>query len=398
MALTRGSGGKSGDTPLFESLRLGQSIWCDTLSRRLLNSGELQRLIDDEGLRGVTSNPTIFEKAVLSGQDYEEPFARLVQSGHSEAKPLYDALVIDDVRAAADLLFEAWVDSDQSDGFVSLEVSPHLAHDTSGTIAEAHHLFDEVNRKNLMIKVPGTSAGMPAIEVLIADGINVNVTLLFGLEAYRRCAEAFRKGMEKRYAAGDDLASVTSVASFFLSRIDTVVDEKIDQTLAGNPEPEQRRVLQGLKGKVAVANAKLAGVVFNQMSEDPRWRTLSAAGAHPQRLLWASTGTKNPAYSPTMYIDPLVGPHTVNTMPLETLSLYLERGRPRPTLHEGVEEARATMKALAEVGISIDEVTSALVDKGIASFSASYDRVITHLVHARERLLAQEAAGPAPSP
>jgi transaldolase len=378
--------------PLLQAMRLGQSIWCDSLSRAMLDSGELQQLIDNEGLRGVTSNPTIFEKALLASHDYDESLRRLVESGLTKTKPLYDALVIEDVRAAADLLFEVWVDSDQSDGFVSLEVSPHLAHDTNGTIAEAHHLFDEVNRKNLMIKVPGTAAGLPAIEVLIADGINVNVTLLFGLDAYLRCADAYLKGLERRCAGGDDLGSVTGVASFFLSRIDTVVDEKIEQTLAGDPEPEQRRQLEGLRGKVAVANAKLAAAAFDRHMADPRWQALAAAGARPQRLLWASTGTKNPAYEKTKYIEPLIGPHTVNTMPLETLYLFLKEGQPRLTLAEGRDQAAATMKTLSEVGISIDEVSAALLDRGIALFSDSYDRALSQVAQARDAILAGAGA------
>jgi transaldolase len=380
--------------PVGEALRLGQSIWCDALGRAMLRSGELQRLIDDEGLRGVTSNPTIFEKAIADGRDYESSLLRMMASGVTEPRQLYEGVVVEDVRAAADLLFDVWVDSDRADGFASIEVSPRLANDTAATIAEAHRLFEEVNRQNVMIKVPGTVAGMPAIERLIADGVNVNVTLLFGVEAYRQCAQAFRKGLERRAASGDDLTGVASVASFFLSRIDVAVDARIDQALRGatGAATDRRRALERLHGRIAVANAKVAWLAFRELYADAGWAKLRATGARVQRLLWASTGTKNPADVRTKYIDPLIGPDTVNTMPLDTFALYATTGQPRLTLPDEAEESRQLLRQLADLGVDLPAITAGLVDDGVARFVTSYDQLVAHLERARQRLTAAAAA------
>jgi transaldolase/glucose-6-phosphate isomerase len=363
-----------------EAAKLGQSFWFDTLSRRLLFSGELRHMIEEDGLRGVTSNPSIFEKAMVGTGDYDADLRALVDEGLRDAKAIYEELAIDDIRAAADLLQPAYLDSDRSDGFVSLEVSPHLAHSTEATVVEGRRLFHETERDNVMIKVPGTPEGMPAIARLIGEGVNVNVTLLFGLDAYRACALAYLDGLERLQASGGDLRRVTSVASFFLSRIDTAVDDRIAAALDENPDPDRSALLERVRGKVAIANAKLAYVHYQELIASPRWAALAARGAHPQRLLWASTGTKNPRYPKTMYVDALIGPDTVNTVPAETYRAFLESGRPPAvTLTRGVADAAEVMSALSALGISLDEVTDHLLDQGIATFSKAFDQLLAAL-------------------
>ena len=386
--------------PILEAGKLGQSFWFDTLSRKLLSSGELRRMIEVDGLRGVTSNPTIFEKAMVGTGDYDAELRALVETGLRDSKAIYECLAIADIRAAADLLHPVYTQTNRSDGFVSLEVSPHLAHSTEGTVVEARRLFHEVQRDNVMIKVPGTAAGMPAVERLIGEGVNVNVTLLFGLDAYRACAEAYIKGLERWEASGGDLRKVSGVASFFLSRIDTAVDERI-KALAARPEPPDAGAaarLEGLRGKVAIANAKLAYVHYQELSDGMRWRALSRRGAHPQRLLWASTGTKNPASPKAMYIDPLIGRDTVSTVPAETYRAFLQQGHVRPSLTQGLAAAADVMSDLAAAGISIDEVTDQLLEAGIASFCASFDKLIEALDRQRLQLTTAGPGASLPAP
>jgi transaldolase/glucose-6-phosphate isomerase len=360
-----------------EAGKLGQSFWFDTLSRRLLFSGDLRHMIEQDGLRGVTSNPSIFEKAMVGTGDYDADLRALVAEGMRDSKAIYEDLAIDDIRAAADLLQPVYLSSDRSDGFVSLEVSPHLAHSTEATVVEGRRLFHEVRRDNVMIKVPGTPEGMPAIARLVGEGVNVNVTLLFGLDAYRACAAAHLDGLERLQACGGDLRRVAGVASFFLSRIDTAVDDRIAAALAKNPADRDRSAqLERLRGQVAIANAKLAYVHYQELIASPRWAALAARGAHPQRLLWASTGTKNPAYSKTMYVDPLIGPDTVNTVPAETYRAFLDSGHPAATLTKGVAEAADVMAALSSQGISLDQVTDELLEKGITTFSKAFDQLL----------------------
>jgi transaldolase/glucose-6-phosphate isomerase len=365
--------------PVRDAARLGQSFWLDSLSRRILTNGELRGMVEVDGLAGVTSNPTIFEKAMVGTDDYKADVRRLVERGMRDAKAIYESLAIDDIRAAADLLHPTYIRHLRADGFASLEVSPHLAHSTEGTVVEARRLFHEVERENVMIKVPGTREGMPAIERLIGEGINVNVTLLFGLDAYRACAEAYLAGLERFDAAGGDLRHVTGVASFFLSRIDTVIDQRIDAALAKKPPPEAQQRLDQLRGKVAIANAKLAYEEFARMIDTPRWHALASRGAHPQRLLWASTGTKNPAYSKLMYVEPLMGPATVNTVPPETFRVFLAEGQARVTIQEGRAAAHAVMRDLAAAGIALDDVTDGLLEAGIAKFCEGFDRLLGSL-------------------
>jgi transaldolase len=378
-----------------EAGKLGQSFWYDTIDRGMLTSGQLRAMVERDGLAGVTSNPTIFEKAMGAAAEYEPQLRDLVSSGVSDAKALYEQLAIEDIRGAAEVLRPVYLNTAGGDGYVSLEVSPHLAHDTEGTVAEGRRLFRAVGRENVMIKVPGSREGVPAIERLVAEGVNVNVTLLFGLDAYRACAEAHLAGLERLVARGGDAGRVAGVASFFLSRIDTVVDERIAKALAGQPGEGERVRLEGLRGKVAIANAKVARSEYLAMIATPRWKALAAKGARPQRLLWASTGTKNPAYSKTMYVDHLIGPDTVNTVPAETYLAFREQGRARLTLDEGLDEARATLKSLAEVGISLDEVTAALLEAGIASFAKAFDKLLVTLERRRQALVGQMGAQPA---
>ena len=381
------------NNPILETRKLGQSFWFDTLGRRLITSGELRRMIERDGLRGVTSNPTIFEKAMVGTEDYDSDLQRLVASGIRDPKALYEGLAIADIQAAADLFRPGYDESGGADGFVSLEVSPHLAHSTEDTVVEARRLFQAVARENVMIKVPGTAEGMPAIERLIAEGINVNVTLLFGLDAYRACADAHIRGLERRVAGGGDVGRVAGVASFFLSRIDVSVDKRLDALLGGNPGAQQRSVIERLRGKIAIANAKRAYAHYQEITASDRWRQLADRGARPQRVLWASTGTTNPAYSPTMYVDPLIGPETVNTVTAETYRAFLEGGRPRLTLSEGVTEAAEVIAGLSEVGISLDEVTDELLEKGIDSFLASFGKLLAALEEKQGQLLSTGAAG-----
>jgi transaldolase/glucose-6-phosphate isomerase len=382
--------------PILEARRLGQSFWYDTLSRALLTSGELQAMVEEDGIAGVTSNPTIFQKA-MAGTDYDRDLQGLVASGIDDLRTLYEMLAIEDIRGAAALLHPTYVRTAGADGYVSLEVSPRLAHDTEGSVAEARRLFHTVARENIMIKLPGTPEAAPAIERLTAEGVNVNVTLLFGLDAYRRSAEAYLAGLERLAARGGELRRMASVASFFLSRIDAAVDERLAAQLRRAPGEERRRQLESVRGKTAIANAKLAYVHYQELVASERWKALERLGARPQRLLWASTGTKDPSYPKTMYVDALIGPDTVNTVPAETFLAFREHGQPRLTLTEGVPEARSVLMTLAEVGISIDEVTDELLEKGIEAFSSSFDKLLGTLEHKRQAITGEtSAAGHAP--
>jgi transaldolase len=379
--------------PIIEAQRLGQSFWYDKLSRNLLVTGELRRLIEEAGITGVTANPSVFAKAMIDTGDYDAALRRLLDRGIRDPKVLYEQMAMDDVRMAADLLYPVYESSGRADGFVSLEVSPHLAHDTDATVDEARRLFQGVSRHNVMIKVPGTAAGMPAIERLVSEGINVNVTLLFGLGAYRACAEAHLRGLERRFSYRGDLSRVAGVASFFLSRIDAVVDDQLKAALAAQ-SPDRRPTVAALMGKIAIANAKAAYAHYQEIIASPRWRALAAHGAHPQRLLWASTGTKNPGYSKTMYVDDLMGADTVTTVPDETLRAYLQAGKPRSSLAEGLEQVHARLSMLSGIGISLDDVTDGLLAKGVASFAADFDRLLATLDRERARYQGADAQAP----
>ena len=362
--------------PIRKLTELGQSLWLDFIQRDLLTSGRLERLIEDDDLRGMTSNPAIFEKAIDGSQDYDEAIAALSQAGKS-VEQIYSALTIKDIQEAADAFRPVYDRLDGRDGFVSLEVSPHLARDTEGTVAEARDLWRQLDRPNVFIKIPGTREGLPAIRTCISEGINVNVTLLFGLPRYREVAETFIAGLEDRAERGEPLGRVASVASFFLSRIDVLVDPMLGglEGKQGTPAELAHRV----RGQTAIASAKLAYQIYLEIFHSERFRSLAARGARAQRVLWASTSTKDPAYSDVKYVEALIGAETVNTVPMETLEAYRDHGDPKARLQEDVGQARLVMGALAELGIDIDRVTQQLEDEGVEKFVKPYQSLMDSL-------------------
>ncbi len=353
--------------------KLGQAIWYDNIRRSLLDSGELQALID-EGVTGVTSNPTIFDKAIAGSDDYDEDLQRF--SGEGKApEDIFWTLAADDMRRTADLLRPVHKRTEGVDGYACLEVSPKLAHQTEETVSEARRLFALLDRPNVMIKVPATPAGIPAIEKLISEGINVNVTLMFSLEQYEAVANAYIAGLEKLAASGRDLSRVASVASFFVSRVDTAVDKMLEEVGATD-----------LQGKAAIANAKMVYVRFKELFGGPRWETLAARGARVQRPLWASTGTKNPLYPDTLYVDSLVGRDTVNTLPPATLQAFMDHGAVAPTIEADLDAASELLERLAKTGVDLDEVTRRLLDEGVAAFAKSFDSLIDSITEKRKKL------------
>jgi len=362
--------------PLLLLREHGQAIWLDFLSRRFVAEGGLKKLRDEDGLTGVTSNPSIFKKAIGDSSDYDAAIRALMDKGDCDVMNLYERLAIEDIQKAADVLRPAYKQTERADGFVSLEVSPYIARDTAATIAEARRLWKEVDRENVMIKVPATEEGIPAIRTLIGEGININITLLFSRSAYRKVAEAYLDGLEFYIEAGGHPDRLSSVASFFVSRIDSAVDKLIDEHLKKIPAGGETAALAGLKGKIAIANAKLAYKDYKGIFAGPRWRKLSDAGARVQRLLWASTSTKNPAYRDVMYIEELIGPDTVNTMPPETLAAFRDHGVMRPSLEENVAAADTMMFTLSHFGISLDDVTTKLTSEGVKLFADAFDELL----------------------
>ncbi len=360
---------------LQELGKLGQSVWLDYMRRSLVTSGELQRLIDNDGLKGLTSNPTIFQKAVEGSQDYDDLFQQWAPRG-APAGEVFEALAVRDIGDAARIFRPVWERTAHRDGYCSIEVTPTLAHDTKGTVAEAHRLWKTLGVPNVMVKIPGTAEGVPAIEQCVADGLNINVTLLFSQDAYVAVAEAYIRGLEKRAARGEDVSRSASVASFFVSRIDTLVEK----TIAGREKtatPQQRALFDEIAGKVAIANAKQAYQKYKQLFSGPRWQALADKGAKTQRVLWASTGTKNPKYSDVLYVDELIGPDTVNTIPPATLDAFREHGKVRRTLDEGLDQADAVMRKVEQAGISMKAVTDQLVVDGVKAFSESFEQLIS---------------------
>lgn len=367
--------------PLIRLYEYGQSVWYDNIQRTMLHSGELQRLIAD-GVRGMTSNPTIFKNAIASGQEYQADINALRRQGRSPLE-VYEALALADVGAAADEFRKLYEQSDGEDGYVSIEVSPRLAHDTQGTIAEASRLFASLGRPNIMIKVPATPAGIPAIRSLIGQGINVNVTLLFSLEVYRQVAEAYLDGLELLVANGGQLHQVASVASFFVSRVDTLTDRLLKTRIAAAHQSDEKARLSALQGKLAIANAKLAYRIFQEMFSSPRFQRLQAQGARMQRLLWASTSTKNPAYRDVIYVEELIGPHTVNTMPPATIEAFKDHGQLRQSLTEKVDEAEAVLAAIQQAGLDVGAITAQLLDEGVAAFAQSFEDLLATVAESR---------------
>ena len=361
--------------PLVELAALGQSVWYDFITRDLLRSGTLARLIAQDDLRGMTSNPTIFQKAIAGSTDYDDDIRRLAGKGRS-AREVFEILAVADVRAACDAFGPTYRKTDGRDGLVSLEVSPELASDTEGTVREATRLWRAVDRPNLQIKIPGTAAGLPAVERCIADGISVNITLLFSVERYAEVAGAFMTGLERRLAAGQSIAAIASVASFFVSRVDTMVDPLLDR--AGAPAH--------IRSRAAIANAATAYGMFEKMVAGERWQRLAAAGARLQRPLWASTSTKDPALPDVYYVEALIGPHTVNTLPPATFDAYRDHGHPAERIHRSLERAGDELADLAAAGIDMGSVTAELEREGVAKFADSYSALLAE-IEAKARAL-----------
>jgi transaldolase/glucose-6-phosphate isomerase len=376
--------------PLIGVQQHGQSIWYDFISRDLLLSGELRKLVREDGVRGVTSNPAIFEKAIAGSNDYDPATQALVGQGVTDPKTIFERLAVTDIQLGCDVLREVYEESDGADGFVSFEVSPRLAYDTGATIEEARRLWAEVGRPNLMIKVPATPEGLPAIEQLIGEGINVNVTLLFSLAAYEAVHEAYMTGLEKRIADGGDPARVASVASFFVSRIDAAVDKQIDAKLEQGPSDAERSQLEGLRARTAIANAIQAYASFRESLAGSRWQALAERGARPQRVLWASTGTKSPELPKTLYVDELIGADTVNTVPIATFEAFKAEGRVSDALGANAEatlaEARAILGTVAELGISLDAITDELLTQGCQLFVDAFDALLGAVEGKRDAL------------
>jgi transaldolase len=373
--------GTQGDTmmhanPLKTLGTFGQSLWLDYIRRDLIISGELQRLIEEDGLRGMTSNPSIFEKAIVESHEYAEDIRTLALEGKG-VNAIYEMLSQRDVQSAADEFRSLYDKTDGQDGYVSLEVNPHLAHDTKGTVGEARRLWKTLARPNVFIKVPATTEGLSAIQELISEGINVNVTLLFGLPRYRHVAEAYLTGLAARAARGKPVKHVASVASFFVSRIDGLVDPLLEKVIVQGGKPAD--LAKKARGQVAIASAKMAYQIYKEMFWSGRFKQLAVQGARVQRLLWASTSTKNPDESDVKYVEALIGPDTINTAPLETLDAYRDHGDPKARLEHDVEEARLVLDRLPELGINIEHVTQQLEDEGVEKFNKPFDKILKTL-------------------
>jgi transaldolase/glucose-6-phosphate isomerase len=362
--------------PLRALLGYGQSMWLDYIRRDLITSGSLKTMIEEDGLRGMTSNPAIFEKAIAESSLYDDILKSLASRNDLDTKARYEQIAIRDIQDAADLLRPVYESSKFRDGYVSLEVSPLLALQTQETIDEARRLWKTVNRENVMIKIPGTAEGLPAIRQAISEGINVNVTLLFAQEVYEKVAEAHIAGLEDLAKRGGDLKKIGGVASFFISRIDSLVDSMINDKLKTATDAQQQALLKSLLGKVAIANGKLTYLRYQRIFSGPRWQALAAQGAQTQRVLWASTSTKNPAYRDVMYVEELIGPDTVNTMPPATIEAFRDHGRLRNSLTEDVAGAQNVMDNLARTGISIKEVTTKLTDDGVKLFADAFHKLL----------------------
>ena len=368
-------GTAQGANPLKALPSYRQSPWMDYIRRDLLTSGSLKKYIDNDGLRGMTSNPSIFEKAI-TGSDLYSDILTSADAKKLDAKGLFEKIAIRDVQDACDIFKTVYTESKRRDGYVSLEVSPYLANDTKGTIDEARRLWKSVDRPNVMIKVPATPEGIPAIRQLLEDGLNINITLLFAQSAYEQVAEAFLAALEARFAKGQDVSQIASVASFFVSRIDSLIDGKIDEKLKTATDAAQKALLESIHGKIAIANAKLTYKKYQELFGGARWSALAAKGAQTQRLLWASTSTKNPKYRDVLYVEELIGADTVDTIPPATFDAFRDHGKLRDSLTEDVNEARTTMDNLAKAGISMKEVTDKLLTDGVKLFADAFKQLL----------------------
>lgn len=361
--------------PLLELLEQGQSIWLDSIQRRQIQSGELQQLIETAALRGETSNPSIFEKAIVGSSDYDAEISALAAKG-LDTLAIYERLTTDDVRAACDVFRPLYDETNGGDGFVSIEVSPRLAHDTQGTIAEAKRLWDTVDRPNLMVKIPGTPEGAPAIQETLYHGLNINITLLFSVNAYEQVIWAYISALERRAQEGKPIDHIASVASFFVSRIDTLADKMLSDAAKAGSDPQRYEELRDLQGKIAIANAQIAYEHFKEIFSGERWLALQAQGARVQRPLWASTSTKNPAYRDVMYVETLIGPHTINTLPMDTIKAFAEHGVVARTVDADLPAAHDVVRRFEAAGFSLDTVTDRVLQEGVVKFGESFDQVL----------------------
>ena len=377
--------------PLQRLKNFGQSVWYDNIDRAQLVSGQFQDLLDNDGVVGVTANPTIFQKSISHGNAYDEQMTQLIGEGKG-ANEIYEAMIIQDIRTVADMLRPIYDRTNMGDGYVSLEVSPDLAHDTDRTIAEVRRFWKMVDRPNLLIKIPATPEGIPAIQAALTEGINVNITLIFSIQAYRAVTEAYLNALEDRNASGKDISHIASVASFFVSRVDTLVDKMLDDKIKATTDSAEQQKLKMLQGKAAIANARLVYQDFKKIFSTPRFETLKHSGAHVQRPLWASTSTKNPAYRDVLYAEELIGPDTVDTMPLETIENFKDHGRAELTIENNIPQAKAELETLESVGIHYDAVTQQLLDEGVQKFADSFHQLFQGIEEKKQAIQGQQVS------
>ncbi len=377
--------------PLLQLKTQGQSVWYDTVDRAQLDNGLFKRMLDEDGVAGVTSNPTIFQKSINHGDAYDEQMTQLVRENKSTSE-IYEALAIRDIRTVADMLLPIYEKANRQDGFVSLEVSPDLAHDSEATLNEARRFWKLVDRPNLMIKIPATPEGLPVVRQTLTEGMNINITLIFSIEDYREVAEAYISALEERNAEGKDISHIASVASFFVSRVDTLVDQLLENKMKATNDSTEQQKLKSLEGKAAIANARLVYQDFKHIFHSPRFETLKHSGAHVQRPLWASTSTKNPAYRDVLYAEELVGPDTVDTMPLETIENFRDHGKVRLSVEDDIQQAKDEFAELEKVGIHYDQVTQQLQDEGVQKFADSFHELFKGIESKKQTMQSKTSA------
>src|SRR5258708_3439949 len=377
--------------PLIQLKALGQSVWYDNIDRSQLNSGQFKRLLDEDGVVGVTANPTIFQKSISQGDAYDAQITQLIKEGKS-TNEIYEAIVLQDIRTVADILRPIYDSTNRQDGFVSLEVSPDLAHNTEGTISEVRRFWKMVDRPNLMIKIPATQEGIPAVRQALTEGINVNITLIFSIEFYRQVTDAFLTALEDRNAEGKDINHIASVASFFVSRVDTLVDKLLEDKIKATSDSAEQQMLKSLEGKAAIANARLVYQDFKRIFGTPRFETLKHSRPHLHRPLCPNTSTKHPAYRDVLYAEELIGPNTVDTMPLETIENFRDHGQVRLSIEDDIPQAKAELAALEEIGIHYDQVTQQLLDEGVQKFAASFHELFQGIESKKQAIIEQTGA------
>jgi transaldolase len=377
--------------PLLQLKMQGQSVWYDTVDRAQLDNGLFKRLVEEDGIVGVTSNPTIFQKSISQGDAYDEQIIQLIREGKS-TDDIYEALVIRDIRTVADIMLPIYERANRQDGFVSLEVSPDLSHDTEATLAEARRFWKLVDRPNLMMKIPATPEGLPAVRQALMEGININITLIFSIDDYHKVTDAFLSALEERNAEGKDISHIASVASFFVSRVDTLVDQLLENKIKASNDSAEQQKLKSLEGKAAIANARLVYQDFKRIFHSPRFETLKHSGAHVQRPLWASTSTKNPAYRDVLYAEELIGPDTVDTMPLETIVNFRDHGNVRMSVEDNIQQARDELAELEKIGIHYDQVTKQLQDEGVQKFADSFHELFKGIESKKQTIQSKTSA------